>query len=95
MTEMNIAKPVTGSVSASKTRRAWVKPLIRSVLFGAISLSAYLLVFFNEATITDHFSRGGVYSLAVITTAIAFSLIHGTFANYVLELIGIRAKDSH
>lgn len=102
MVEANIAQPVSEvaqsgseSISDTKAHRAWVKPLVRSILFGIISVSAYLLLFLNEGTVTEHFSRGGVYTLAVVGTAIAFSLIHGTFANYVLELVGIRPKDSH
>jgi peptidoglycan/LPS O-acetylase OafA/YrhL len=95
MREVELVQPVSGSISASKAQRTWVKPLVRAILFGALSLSAYLLVFLNEETITKYFSRGGIYCIVVVVTAIAFSLIHGTFANYVLELVGIRAKDSH
>lgn len=95
MEEVKVIQPVYGNILTRTIRAVWSRSLVRAVLFGAISISAYLLVFLNEGTITKYFSRGGVYTLAVVGTALAFSLIHGTFANYVLELLGIRAKDTH
>lgn len=95
MSEVKAIHPVEKTLSL---RRTWMKVLLRAILFGAFSVSAYLLVFLNEATVTKYFTKGGVYAAAVIATAIAFSLIHGTFANYLLELFGIRpslGKDSH
>jgi len=95
MEEVKVIQPVYGNILTRIVRTVWSKSLTRAVLFGAFSLSAYLLIFLNADTVTDYFTRGGVYTIAVIGTAVAFSLIHGTFANYVLELLGIRAKDSH
>jgi hypothetical protein len=95
MREAELVQPVYGNIFTRIARVVWSKTLVRAVLFGVVSISAYLLLFLNEETITEHFSRGGVYTLAVVGTAVAFSLIHGTFANYILELVGIRAKDSH
>lgn len=95
MSEVKAIHPAEKTLSS---RRSWVKIFVRAVLFGAVSASAYLLVFLNEATVTKYFTRGGFYAAAVIATAIAFSLIHGTFANYFLELLGIRpnqGKDGH
>ncbi len=95
MSEVKALHPIEKTLSS---RRTWMKVLVRAVLFGVVSASAYLLVFLNEDTVTKYFTRGGVYAIAVITTAIAFSLIQGTFANYLLELFGIRpskGKDSH
>lgn len=87
MSEIKAIHPAKKTLSLRKTR---VKALARVALFGAFSASAYLLVFLNEGTVTKYFTRGGFYAAAVIATAIAFSLIHGTFANYFLELLGIR-----
>jgi hypothetical protein len=95
MSEVNALHPIEKTLSS---RRTWIKVVARAILFGAVSASAYLLVFLNEDTVTKYFTRGGVYAVAVIATAIAFSLIHGTFASYVLELLGIRpnqGKDGH
>jgi len=95
MTDANLTQQVSRSVSDHSVQRAWVKTLLRAVLFGAASISLYLLVFLNQDTITEYFSKGGFYAIVVVVTALVFSLVHGTFANYVLELIGIRAKDNH
>jgi len=95
MTDVNLTQQVSSNVSDHSVQRVWVKTLLRAILFGAVSIALYLLVFLNQDTITEYFSRGGFYAVVVVLTAIVFSLIHGTFANYVLELIGIRAKDSH
>ena len=95
MEEVKVIQPVYGNILTRTIRTVWTKTLVRAILFGAFSLSAYLLIFLNHETVTEYFTRGGVYTLAVVGTAVAFSLIHGTFANYILELVGIRAKESH
>ena len=65
--------------------------IIKRVLFwGAVSGGMYALVFLNQDAVTQHFTRGGVFALVVVITALAFSLIHGSFANYLLDLSGIR-----
>ncbi|WP_051275853.1 hypothetical protein [Desulfovirgula thermocuniculi] len=70
--------------------KAQPRPVKEAVIWGIISLAAYLLVFLNQGAVINYFAQGGVASLALIATAIAFSLIHGTFANYFLESLGIR-----
>jgi len=95
MEDAKVVQPVYGNILSRTIHTVWSKGLARAVIFGIFSVSAYFLVFLNADTVTEYFSRGGVYTFAVIGTAIGFSLIHGTFANYVLELVGIRAKESH
>ena len=62
----------------------------RALFWGAISVGMYLLVFLNQDAVTHQFTKGGVFALVVVLTALAFSLIHGSFANYLLDLSGIR-----
>ncbi|MGB9802799.1 MAG: hypothetical protein ACPLRU_07790 [Desulfofundulus sp.] len=67
------------------------RPIGQLLIFGIISLAAYCLVLFNEQAVIRYFSSGGVLPAAVtLLTAVAFSLIHGSFANYLLEMLGIR-----
>ena len=66
------------------------KKLRRAVFWGVISVSMYVAVFLNQDTVTRYFTKEGVFAIAVVVTALAFSLIHGSFANYVLDLTGIR-----
>jgi len=63
--------------------------MVRNVLlWGIVSLTLYLLVFINQETVMDYFSRGGYFAIAVIATALIFSLVHGTFSNYLVEVMG-------
>jgi hypothetical protein len=64
--------------------------LRRALFWGAVSVGMYLLVFLNQDAVTQHFTKGGIFALVVVLTALAFSLIHGSFANYLLDLSGIR-----
>lgn len=66
------------------------KMIRQAVIWGIISLVAYLLVFTNQAAVIDYTTRGGLFAVLVIATALVFSFIHGAFANYLLEAIGIR-----
>jgi len=67
------------------------RPVRQAIFWGIISLAAYLLVFLNQQTVTHYFTQGGFYAVLVVITALMFSFIHGAFANYVLEALGIRA----
>lgn len=67
------------------------RSVTRTIIWGIISLAAYLLIFLNQEVVTKYFTQGGFFALVVIITAIAFSVIHGAFANYLLEALGIHA----
>ena len=63
------------------------------MLWGIISLTAYATVFMNEKTVISYFAAGGYMAvLAIMVTALVFSLVHGTFAHYVVEIIGLEAN---
>lgn len=62
----------------------------KTVLWGFVSIILYLLVFLNQQTVTDYFTRGGFYAAPVIITALVFSFVHGAFANYLIEVIGFK-----
>jgi peptidoglycan/LPS O-acetylase OafA/YrhL len=64
--------------------------LRRAVFWGAISVAMYVAVFLNQDAVTRYFTKEGAVAIAVVVTALAFSLIHGSFANYVIDLSGIR-----
>ena len=67
------------------------RPIKQTILWGIISLAAYFLIFANQQTVTHYFTQGGFFALVVVVTALAFSVIHGAFASYLLEALGIRA----
>ena len=67
-----------------------VRALKRAVFWGVISLSIYLAVFLNQDTVTRYFTKGGVFALVIIVTALAVSLVHASFASYTIDLSGIK-----
>jgi uncharacterized membrane protein HdeD (DUF308 family) len=70
-------------------RSRW-KTLRLAIFWGIISVVLYLLVFLNQAAVTQHFTRGGAYAIAIVAIALIFSLIYGSFASHVISLSGIR-----
>jgi len=73
---------------AARKRRA--RALKRAFLWGVVSLAIYLAVFLNQDIVTRYFTKGGVFAIVIIVTALAVSLVHGSFANYTIELSGIQ-----
>jgi len=74
------------------TQHNKTKPYLSTVIFGAISISCYVLLFSNEKLVTETFTRGGIYTLYPVGTAFLFSFIHGAFASNLLSSLGIEAK---
>lgn len=103
MKDMTIPTRSRGMVQeanrAASAPRVRTKRLRRLILWGIVSLGAYLLVFLNQEAVTHYFTQGGFMAAAVVITALGFSVIHGTFASCVLEIIGIealrRGKEGH
>jgi len=74
------------------TQQSKTKLFLSTVIFGAISISFYVLLFTNEKLVTETFTKGGIYTLYPIGTVFLFSFIHGAFASNLLSLLGIEAK---
>jgi len=68
------------------------KPVLSMVIFGAISLTAYIVLFRNERLITTEFTMGGWHAAYPVLTAFLFSFIHGAFASNLLSVLGLEAK---
>ncbi len=64
----------------------------KTIIFGTISISAYILLFSNEKLITEIFTMGGWRWVYPVGAAFFFSFIHGTFASNLLSSLGIEAK---
>jgi hypothetical protein len=71
------------------------KPYLSTVILGLLSLSAYYYVFSNETLVTDVFTRGGIYAVWPLGTALFVSFIHGAFGSNLLTVLGLEAKKSH
>jgi hypothetical protein len=68
------------------------KPYLKTLFFGCISISAYILLFKNEQLVTDIFTMGGWRWVYPVGAAFFFSFIHGAFASNLLSSMGLEAK---
>ncbi|HHW42875.1 hypothetical protein GFC01_01445 [Desulfofundulus thermobenzoicus] len=66
------------------------KPFVQAIIWGVLSLLAYVLLFTNQDLVTQYFSQGGVFAIAILLTAMLFSFVHGAFASYLLDVVGIQ-----
>ena len=68
------------------------KPYLKTIVFGIISVSSYVVLFKNVDLVMEFFTLGGKYAALPVATALYFSFMHGAFASNVLEVLGIEAK---
>jgi uncharacterized integral membrane protein len=82
----------TSTGKATQTIYRKKKPVGKMVLFGAMSVCAYLFLFSNETLVTQTFTLGGWHAAFPVLTAFFFSFVHGAFASNLLSVIGLEAK---
>ncbi|OGR00050.1 MAG: hypothetical protein A2505_05335 [Deltaproteobacteria bacterium RIFOXYD12_FULL_55_16] len=68
------------------------KPYSKTIIFGMLSISAYVLLFTNEKLVTEIFTMGGWRWVYPVGAAFFFSFIHGAFASNLLSTLGLEAK---
>ena len=68
------------------------RPVLPTLLFGAISILTYLLLFMNEEWVMNNFTKGNWYAVYPIFTAFFFSFVHGAFASYFISTLGLEEK---
>ena len=68
------------------------KPYGGMIVFGAISLTGYVLLMKNQGWVSEEYTMGGWHAAYPVVTAIIFSFIHGAFASNLLSVLGIEAK---
>lgn len=79
-----------GATSADRESARKMRGIVSS---GVLSLIMYLAIFLNQDLVTRYFTSGGVFSLVIVATALAFALVHGTFASHVLENLRFKAAN--
>ena len=67
-------------------------PIIKSLILGLVSLSAYVILFIYEEWVIQNFSKGGCYAAFPILTALLFSFIHGAFSSNFICTLGLKEK---
>lgn len=93
--EHETARQVMAESDQKETSMAPVakkKPVVSMIIFGAISLSLYVILMTKQDLVMDTYTRGGLYTAWPICTALVFSFIHGAFASNFLSVLGIEAK---
>jgi len=68
------------------------KPWGKTLVFGAISLTGYVILFKNEKLVTEVFTQGGWHTVFPVITALFFSFVHGAFGSNLLSALGLEAK---
>lgn len=68
------------------------RPYLQLFATGVASGALYLLLYLYEKEIMEAFTRSdGFYPALPILAAFMFSIVHGAFAAYFWEVMGIRA----
>jgi hypothetical protein len=76
---------------ATVRRAGRSRSVVGLIVFGAASIAAYGLFFGFIENIFPRLTSGTIGgAMAVLGLALTFSLIHGSFAGALLELLGIR-----
>jgi hypothetical protein len=68
------------------------KPYFKMVVFGAVSLAAYIALFTHQGLVTNLFTMGGWHTVFPVGAAFFFSFIHGAFASNLLNVMNLEAK---
>ena len=68
------------------------KPYVKTAIFGAVSLTAYIILFSRQDQVTGLFTMGGWYAALPVGTALFFSFVHGAFASNLLNVMSLEAK---
>jgi hypothetical protein len=66
------------------------------LFLGALSALLYGTLFWEQDLVNSYFPRGGLYALLPISTALIFSIVHGSFTSRFWSALGVEAsrKDS-
>jgi hypothetical protein len=68
------------------------RPVGKMILYGAASVSIYVLALTYQNLITAYFTRGALYAILPIAGAFTLSYVHGHFTGYFWSVLGIEAK---
>ena len=75
------------------SRARMQKPYLKLCLSGIASCTLYVLLYLHEAEVMKVFTRtDGLYPLLSVIAALVFSFIHGAFAGYFWDVLGITGR---
>lgn len=65
---------------------------LQTMLFGAISVVLYLLLYLYADSILEYSRRGHWFFVVPVGIAFVFSVVHGNFTGHFWDLFGVKAK---
>lgn len=68
------------------------KPVGKMLVTGLLSIALYAVLFSNQDLVSSTFTRGGLYALLPIGTALIFSFVHGAFTGHFWTVLGVEAS---
>jgi hypothetical protein len=68
------------------------KPVLKTIIYGVVSVALYAAAFTHANTLTELFSRGSFWAAGPILTVFVFSYAHGTFASNLWSCLGVMAR---
>jgi uncharacterized integral membrane protein len=90
--EFDTARKILEEGKKMKASEKSRRPYLAALVFGALSLSAYLFLFANHGWVMNNFTAGGWHFMLPVGTALFFSFVHGAFASNLISSLGIEAK---
>jgi len=66
--------------------------LTKTVIYGVISVTLYLMLYLFANDVLELSKRGGWYFVVPILIAFTFSVVHGNFTGQFWDLLGVKAK---
>lgn len=67
--------------------------LIKTMVFLALAVCAYLLIFFNIEQLNQFYVSGGVIpAVSLLGTVICIAFLYGTAVSHVLSILGLESK---
>ncbi|HAR45902.1 MAG: hypothetical protein A2X56_10620 [Nitrospirae bacterium GWC2_57_13] len=68
------------------------KSSARLIISGLASIALFTALFSNQELVSNLFTRGGLYALLPIATALVFSYVHGSFTGDFWTALGVEAS---
>jgi hypothetical protein len=68
------------------------KQVTKTVLYGAVTLVLYFLLYLFENQAMEYAAHGRWYFIVPIAIAFVFSYAHGSFTAHFWDVLGIKAK---
>jgi hypothetical protein len=68
------------------------KPYGKLIFMGIISTGMYVFLLGRQDIFNEYFTRGGLYAVLPILTALLFSFVHGIFTGKFWTVLGVEAS---